>query len=301
MKILLWIVGPDITLGKKALAVLRRLYGEIEIIGITGREQYPVDFTDEGYCGGFIDIDVAKKNLSPDFILMTGNPVWPFGYSTKDICTLGGDATKGLLDRVICMPGFSVEKYERLKNSRLSILSVNCFGGIISHTLDMPFLSPTINMFFEPFEAWLDMLESPDEYLSSELIFQRMAYNEADNITYPVYKLKNVEINMNHYSDCGIAEAKWYERTERINWDNIFVFMYTDRLDILERFDNLPYKKKACFVPFKSELKSAYYIDLSILNLPIWDAVNRFGYGWNDVWYYDIFDMLLDGKKTPLI
>ena len=119
------------------------------------------------------------------------------------------------------MPGFTVEKYERLKESRLSILSFNCFGGIVSHTLDLPFFSPCINMFFAPYEAFLDFCEKPREYFSEPLQFLRMDYNAADKLSYPVYKIRNVEIAMNHYADCDVAEQKWYERMARINWGNI--------------------------------------------------------------------------------
>ena len=199
------------------------------------------------------------------------------------------------------MPGFTVEKYERLKESRLSILSMNCFGGILYHQFDMPFLSPCINMFFEYYEQWLDFLESPKEYMGEQLQFLRMQYNESDKLIFPRYKLKNVEIGMNHYDDCDMAEQKWYERIGRVNWENIFAVMFTDRRDILDRFDKLPYKKKACFVPFETDLESGFYLDLNKTGLPLWDAMNRFGYGWNDVWYYDLFDLLLEGKKTPLL
>jgi len=70
---------------------------------------------------------------------------------------------------------------------------------------------------------------------------------------------------------------------------------------LLQEFDSLHYEKKVCFVPFKSNLDSAFYlnpkIDKKAKSFP--DIVNSFGFG--HVIYYDLFDMLLYGKKTPLI
>ncbi|MBR3458796.1 MAG: DUF1919 domain-containing protein [Selenomonadaceae bacterium] len=301
MKICMWLAGPDITLGKRALSVLRRLYGEAEVVGVTGKKPYAVDLRKEGYGGGFMDMAEAESK-NPDAILMTGNPYWPFGYSARDVRTPKGDrpSCKVLLDRIVCMPGFTVEKYEQLKASRLSILSMNGFGWILHCQLDIPILTPCTNMFFEYYEQWLDFLESPREYMGEPLQFLRMQYNKAGKLIFPRYKLKNVEIGMDHYADFDLAEQEWYERIGLVNWENIFAVMYTDRRDILERFDKLPYKKKACFVSFETDLESGYYLDLGKTGLPLWDAVNRLGYGWKDMWYYDFFDMLLEGKKTPL-
>lgn len=75
---------------------------------------------------------------------------------------------------------------------------------------------------------------------------------------------------------------------------------YTESEEILQAFDTLPYGKKVCFVPFKSDLNSAWYINPEIKHgVEFWDIVNRFGN--SDPFYYDPFDMLLYGKKTPLI
>lgn len=77
--------------------------------------------------------------------------------------------------------------------------------------------------------------------------------------------------------------------------------MYATDPEILELFDALPYEKKVCFVPFKSDLPSAWYINPEIDKRAknMHDVVIGFGRG--VFFYYDLFDMLLYGKKTPLI
>lgn len=37
-----------------------------------------------------------------------------------------------------------------LKNRDFSIICSNCVGGVIYHELNLPFLSPTINLFIKP-------------------------------------------------------------------------------------------------------------------------------------------------------
>ena len=76
--------------------------------------------------------------------------------------------------------------------------------------------------------------------------------------------------------------------------------MYTESEEILEEFDAFPYDKKVCFVPFKSDLDSAWHINPDIRKdlKTFTRIVNYFGMG--EPFYYDPFDMLLYGKKTPL-
>ena len=137
--------------------------------------------------------------------------------------------------------------------------------------------------------------------MEEELVFEKTVFEENLKWDYPVFTLGNVSLNMNHYPNFDEAVSKWNERKTRINWYNLFVTAFTEKQDILERFDALPYGKKVCFVPFKSKLDSAWYINPEIRKdlKDWWRVVNDFGQG--RTFYYDVFDMLLYGKKTPLI
>ena len=129
------------------------------------------------------------------------------------------------------------------------------------------------------------------------LKFYRLKYTPTVQIVFPTYLLGDVEINMNHYNNFDEAEKKWNERVKRINWENLLVTMFTEDESDLEIFDTLPYEKKVCFVPFKSNLKSAFYLP-AIGNEDIfWKYVNRFADGKYP--FYDIWDLMLYGKKIP--
>lgn len=205
---------------------------------------------------------------------------------------------KLLGDRIVCVPGFEFDKYRRLQRSHLSIFSRECSGGIFSHCLGLKFNSPIVNLNFSE-KDYMDFLHAPQNYMEKELCFEKMA--PSSEHPYPIFSLGNISIRMIHYKTPEDALAKWNERKQRINWFNLFVTAYTEKKDFLEEFDALPYGKKVCFVPFKSDLDSAWYINPKTYfeKLTLGHMVRRFG--WGEIFYYDPFDMLLYGKKTPLI
>jgi len=73
--------------------------------------------------------------------------------------------------------------------------------------------------------------------LAGEIQFAKMGYQPVDKITYPIYKLDNMMIYMNHYNDCVDAEYKWLERTAKINYDNLLIMMFTESVENAERFN----------------------------------------------------------------
>ena len=209
---------------------------------------------------------------------------------------------KVILDRTICVPGFTMERYKKLRHSKLSIFSSNCWGGVICNVLGLPFLSPTVNMFYDQKE-FLKFLKSPKEYMDKELRYYKMGFDKyLQPQQYPIFLLDDVKLYMNHYGKVGadIARQKWEERRLRINWYNLLVMMYTENPDIASEFDKLPYSKKVCFVNFKTNLDSAFYIDSNLFpGRPLWEIILRMP-KLEMTPIFDYFDMLLYGKKTPL-
>ena len=295
MNFIIWVDdihrGGDFELLTPAINTLVKIYGKLNVLGIVAPQNVNI--------GKFPKL--KKKNLKKynyDFVLVVGKNV-NFSSVLKEAKMLGMNIDKFALDRTVIVPSFTFEKYNELKNSKLSILSMNCFGGMLYHRLGLPFLSPTINMFTTD-QDFLSFLKNPAENVESNFELVKTEFNPALNIEYPVFKIGGCTWNMNHYSDFEFAKQKWIERTQRINWKNLLVTMYTENPDILEEFDKLPFEKKVCFVPFETDLDSGYYIDLNKLNNPeLWQAVNGIASG--RVPFYDMWDMLLYGKKTSLI
>lgn len=107
----------------------------------------------------------------------------------------------------------------RLKNSSISFLAPNCIGGILFHDLNLKFMSPTVNL----------MMTQPDFV---KLVLDLEYYKEKDLVffKYPEYscpcaRLGDITVHFTHYATAEEAEKKWHERFDRLNKDNIFIFL----------------------------------------------------------------------------
>lgn len=295
LKILAWVVSAD----------YRFLSGAINILDC---QHSGIEVTSTVRGANFSKIDVEDL----DAILVVGAKQIGMSIITQAARQLKLPEEKLLGDWIVCIPGFTLEKYRRLQRSRLSIFSRNCFGGLISNALGLPFRSPTVNITIAD-EDFVRFMRHPRIYMEEELIFSSKKFNEYNGYDVATFICRDIPVVMSHYPDFDDAVRKWEDRKRRINWDNIFVTMMTNSPELLRQFDALPYDKKICFVPFKSDLDSAYYVNsekgfksnpnVRRKNLRpesfTWEIVNRSAIDLK--FFYDPFDMLLYGKKTPLI
>lgn len=133
----------------------------------------------------------------------------------------------------------------RLCNADVSIISMNCNGGILYHDLGLQFLSPTINLFMRA-NDFIKFCENLKYYLSIDEFVECKDMAIIRQRTYPVAYLGDLVLFLVHYNSVEEAQQKWNERKKRIRWDNI-VIMNTDREgttdEIKDRFEKLPYRK----------------------------------------------------------
>ena len=61
----------------------------------------------------------------------------------SEAVALGINPSKIISQNVVMLPNFTFQKYKILRESKLSIISQNCFGGFLYHRFHLPFLSPT--------------------------------------------------------------------------------------------------------------------------------------------------------------
>lgn len=154
---------------------------------------------------------------------------------------------------------YPLDRHNRihLKNKNFSILSANCTAGVIYHALGLPFLSPTLNLYFDV-PDFIKFVSDPAIYLAAELV------PCPSEKPFPVAKLKDITLYFVHAASFEQARADWERRKNRINWQNIFIIMVERdgcRLEDIAAFDRLPYPHKVVFVHTPMpQFKSTFYI-----------------------------------------
>ena len=172
---------------------------------------------------------------------------------------MNGNYLKRKLNKFFCW--FKERPYEIrrsftklfLRNKDFTIISNNCWAGRAYQYLDMPYLSPTVGLYFfapdyikfvSDLRRYLDIplrFIDPSESKYYEILKER---NQTDK---PVGLLDDVEIVFLHYKSQEEALEKWNRRKARVNFDNIFIKM--SRMDCcteneLRQFDRLQFTNK---------------------------------------------------------
>lgn len=149
-------------------------------------------------------------------------------------------------------------KRMRLKNRDATIISSNCNGEYMYYDMKLRFMSPTINLSFD-MNDYVKLLGNLRWYME-----QPITPYQDDRFNYPCGMLGDIEIRFNHYKTFEEAAAKWEERKQRINWDNLYIIAIDGdncTEESLHRFDNLPFKHKVIFTHLpRPDIRSAFYL-----------------------------------------
>lgn len=264
---------------------------QIKIVGITSNESFYMNIL------GYPFVEKCNVDIKEfDIVIVMSN------YNNfKEIKTevmLKGVPEEGIIPIfAITMPGFDFDKYISIKKDIPTIFAPNCWGGITYGYLGLEFKTPFINMFVLHSE-YLKFLKNPKYYIECPLVFEKMAYDSNLNADYPVVRCGDIALHFNHCRTFEEALVCWERRKRRINWNNILVMFYSENDDMINEFSNLPYEKKICYVPYKSDNKNHIGIEYHKLNKPFWQIVNGTAKG--SILHYDVFDLLLYGKITLL-
>ena len=159
-------------------------------------------------------------------------------------------------------------KRKRLKNLTPSIISSDCIGGVIYHDMGLQFRSPTINLWFNQTD-FLKFASDLRYYLNCELVevFE-------DGIEYPIGLLtkgtESVKVYFMHYKTFDEAAAAWKKRSERVDFDNLYVILeqaepLSQESDIWKMFCALEIKNKVIITG------QTDFEDDSIVHMDIYD------------------------------
>lgn len=151
---------------------------------------------------------------------------------------------------------YKKRKRKRLKTTDFTVIASNCSGTFIYYDMELPYLSPTINLSIE-MNDFIKLCEKLKWYLEQEML-------EVKGEKKPAGMLGDIKISFVHYNTFTEGAEKWEKRKQKINWDNLFI-IGTDKdgctYETLRRFEQLPYENKVIFTHVKyPEFPSAYYI-----------------------------------------
>ena len=145
---------------------------------------------------------------------------------------------------------------KKLKIKNPTIISNNCWAGIVSQYLGIKYYTSTIGLYFFS-EEYIKFLERFDYYIKQKLeiidtkdskYYDEMIKKNHQNAI--VGKLDDVEIVFLHMKTGKEAIEKWNKRVKRINRRNI-IFKFCEQNECssehIKRFKNLPFKNKICF------------------------------------------------------
>ena len=152
---------------------------------------------------------------------------------------------------------FADKRNKKLKNKDFTIISNNCWGGMIYESYNLSKQSPTVGMFFMS-DDYINFVTDLNHYINSELKFinpKQSKYvetlkNDSRFGHYPIAILDDIEIMFLHAHSEEEARSKWVRRCSRINWDKMIV-KFNDQngctLEDVIAFSKLPYKNKLFF------------------------------------------------------
>ena len=145
----------------------------------------------------------------------------------------------------------------RLRNKEFTIISNNCWGGLISQKYGLPYRSPTCGLLICGSD-YIKFCANIKHYLAQELEFIEFSegkYSKGfEGMNFPVAKLDDIEVYFMHYHSKEEAAEKWNRRAKRINWNNM-VYKISERetftQEDMRNFAELPLENKLIFASQK--------------------------------------------------
>ncbi|MGN0376288.1 MAG: DUF1919 domain-containing protein [Suilimivivens sp.] len=152
---------------------------------------------------------------------------------------------------------FANLRKKKLKQTDFTILSNNCWAGMLYESYNLPKQTPTVGLFFmaSDYIKFLSYIKKylsiKPEFISPEQSKWKSYFKNNDKFgSFPIARLDDIEIFFLHYHSEKEAEEKWQRRIQRINWDKLIV-KFNDQngctKEDIDEFFRLPFKNKLFF------------------------------------------------------
>ena len=208
------------------------------------------------------------------------------------------------VDRRRLMPSWvienaqSIEEYQTLVENPISILSNNCWGGVLSSGLGLEHRSPTKNCWFlDP--DYFKLLKDPEHYFfECDPVFRGwMPGGDERQTRYPVLSLDDVLIFCNHDTDPDTAIQNWLRRREKLELDRVFVSYSPDSPEKELAFSRLDrYPNKLCIVPWEPQCACSVKAELAPEDKQWMNTVIRTAAPLSCLRYFSPLRLLLAGE-----
>lgn len=188
------------------------------------------------------------------------------------------------------LPEIDFNKYLKLYNNTPTVISSNCAGGLLLHTLGLEFKTPFIDLWMKH-DDFIKILNNLPKYLNSPI--KKLGYClDFDKNEIPTCICDDVVLKCAHYKNHDQAIDAWNRRVKRVDYDNIFVILITDDKKIIDEFVKLPYKNKFCFCPYRYNDPSVYQAASDNIEDINWYLLDVFR---NKEKSFNLVDFLADG------
>ncbi|MBO4899348.1 MAG: DUF1919 domain-containing protein [Lachnospiraceae bacterium] len=288
-KIVILLIGK---LYEKYLNAIKfeEMKGNVEVIGVG--DIAPYSPTLDGW--RLYDTDTALS-LDFDYLIMS-QTIKETANAAKTLSKIGIEEDRVLSIEIFGSICFDFASYIKLHHSKVSIIAQNCWGGHTYHALKMQFLSPTINLRIEE-KDWFALLNNLKGYM--QLPLEEDLSEHPAEYKYPFGKLGDLTLHLVHYNSFDDARRCWENRVKRINWDNLFIMMYTTKRESAELFDQMDFERKVIFTPERFGLQSEICLQdfnawIDDINVDFWKSIRGVSEG--ALQYYDPIK-LLNGEE----
>lgn len=248
MNILVWGIGADYELCRN-LTKYETQNGFINIVALINSFEMKISFLDNIK----VILPFQIEELEYDYIFIASHKK----YKTilEEAIKIGVQREKILSFELFMIPDFDILSYLKVRESKISLISEDCFSGLFYHEYDLPFMSPFINTAIST-NDYFRLISNLKYYMTKTL--QKVTEGNVD--TYPVGRLDDIEIKFYHYGKWSDIVEIWERRIERFNVQNYFVIMTLYSDEDARRFNDLPIENKIGFYFRNLQLKSVIYL-----------------------------------------
>lgn len=217
-KVIIWGMGYDY---EKILNIINFeiCKGNIQVQAVVCKKEDKFCSKRDGFS---VVVKEDLKQIDFDYIIITSSKY--FKDIKLEALELGIDSRKIINGEIFNIPLFDFERYAKLIEKPVTILSDDCWGGFVYHQLGLEFSSPLINIWWKR-DEFGKFMQEPLYYMNTELTMEREGC--IAKLEYPIGRLgtngKYVYLCFVHDLSFNEAKIKWDRRVKRINKDNLFI------------------------------------------------------------------------------